>query len=112
MAANLVDGARIANLRKQRGLDQYELAEKAGVAPSVISRLERNLQADYKLSVIVSVARILGVTVDELLIDTDVEQDMLPEFRAVLDEIRSRDVTTQRLAAGVLRGLLEVSDTI
>ena len=59
-------GQRIAQLRKQRGLTQVELAEKTGLIQVVVSDYERGrlrLPADMALRF----AEVLGVTVDELL---------------------------------------------
>jgi ribosome-binding protein aMBF1 (putative translation factor) len=58
-----------ANLRRQRlakGLSQEQLAEKTGVHPSEVSRLERAAR-DPRLSTIVKVARGLGVSPERLV---------------------------------------------
>ena len=58
-----------ANLRKQRRaakLSQEQLSAKAGLHPTEISRLERAVR-DPRLSTIVSVARGLGVTAEQLV---------------------------------------------
>ena len=58
-----------ANLRRQRlakGLSQEQLAEKTGVHPSEVSRLERAVR-DPRLSTIVKVARGLGVSAAKLV---------------------------------------------
>ena len=58
-----------ANLRRQRlakGLSQEQLAEKTGLHPSEVSRLERAVR-DPRLSTIVKVARGLGVSVAKLV---------------------------------------------
>ena len=58
-----------ANLRRQRlakGLSQEQLAEKTGVHPSEVSRLERAAR-DPRLSTIVKVARGLGVSAERLV---------------------------------------------
>jgi transcriptional regulator with XRE-family HTH domain len=59
-------GQRIAQVRKERGLTQVELAEKTGLIQVVVSDYERGrlrLPADMALRF----AEVLGVTVDELL---------------------------------------------
>ena len=58
-----------ANLRKHRRaakLTQEQLSAKAGLHPTEISRLERAVR-DPRLSTIVSVARGLGVTAEQLV---------------------------------------------
>jgi transcriptional regulator with XRE-family HTH domain len=58
-----------ANLRRQRlakGLSQEQLAEKTGLHPSEVSRLERAVR-EPRLGTIVKVARGLGVSAERLL---------------------------------------------
>lgn len=104
----VVNGKKITELREQRGLNQYELAEQAGIAPSVVSRLERDLQGDFKISVLASVAKTLNVRVDDLLVEEHqaVEPKLQPELSAVMRDLEDHSEQVQRLAAGVLRGLL------
>lgn len=106
---NQLDGQKIAQMRQQRGWDQYELAKQAGVHPSVISRLERGVQEDARLSVVLAIADALGITVDELLSRTaveDVVQTMVPELQVILVELQKQPAVIQQQAAGILRGFL------
>jgi len=59
-------GQRIARLRRDRGLTQVELAERLGLTQPAVSDYEND---DTRLSadVVVQIARILGVSTDELL---------------------------------------------
>lgn len=104
--AVLINGEKITLLRKQKGLDQRDLANAAGVDPSVISRLERNLQDDCMLSVIVHIAEALNVPVDELLIagQSAIQKDLHPEFQAVIGVLAHFPPMIQQQAAGILRG--------
>lgn len=59
-------GQRLARLRKERGITQKELASELGVTQSHVSEWERgNLRLHGEL--IARLARILGVSADELL---------------------------------------------
>jgi transcriptional regulator with XRE-family HTH domain len=59
-------GDRLAELRKLRGLTQVQLAEKLGSTQRAITYYEN--EADYPpVETIVELARILGVSTDELL---------------------------------------------
>lgn len=59
-------GARVARLRKDKGITQIELAEHLGVTQSVVSDYERDaLRLNSDL--IVQLIEILGVSADELL---------------------------------------------
>ena len=57
---------RIALLRKEKGLTQEELASHMGVSPQAVSKWE-NDQTCPDISALPKLARLLGVTVHELL---------------------------------------------
>jgi transcriptional regulator with XRE-family HTH domain len=59
-------GARIARLRRDLGMTQAELAERLGVTQPAVSDYEND---DIRLpaDVVVQIARIVGVSTDELL---------------------------------------------
>lgn len=59
-------GKRISYLRKDKELKQDELAEKLGVSPQAVSKWE-NDQTCPDITLLPELAKILGVTVDELL---------------------------------------------
>lgn len=59
-------GKRIAQLRKNKGLKQENLAEMLGVSGQAVSKWE-NDQSCPDISILPQLAQILGVTVDELL---------------------------------------------
>ena len=59
-------GAMIAELRKQHGMTQLELAEKMGVTDKAVSKWERDLSCP-DIGSIPNLAEILGVSVEELM---------------------------------------------
>ncbi len=59
-------GETIANLRKQKGMTQSELAEKMNVTDKAVSKWERDLSCP-DINTISKLADILDVSVDELL---------------------------------------------
>ena len=59
-------GAFVAQLRKEKGLMQKELAEQLYVSDKVVSKWERGLSIP-DVAILVPLAEILGVTVTELL---------------------------------------------
>lgn len=59
-------GARIRQLRLQRGLTQVELAERLGIDQSLISEYERGVVRVHG-SLIVGFAKLLKVSTDQLL---------------------------------------------
>ncbi|MBS4173355.1 helix-turn-helix domain-containing protein [Bacillus sp. FJAT-49736] len=62
-------GQRIKNLRLQKQLSLSELAEKAGVAKSYLSSIERNIQSNPSVQFLEKISSVLGVTVNSLLHD-------------------------------------------
>lgn len=59
-------GKRIANLRREKGLKQDDLAQMLEVSPQAVSKWE-NDQTCPDISLLPDLAKILGVSVDELL---------------------------------------------
>ena len=59
-------GIMIAELRKQHGMTQLELAEKMGVTDKAVSKWERDLSCP-DINSIPNLAEILGVSVEELM---------------------------------------------
>lgn len=59
-------GMMIAELRKEKGMTQLELAEKMGVTDKAVSKWERDLSCP-DINSLPTLAEILGVSVDELM---------------------------------------------
>ena len=59
-------GTMIAELRKQHGMTQLELAEKMGVTEKAVSKWERDLSCP-DINSLPNLAEILGVSVEELM---------------------------------------------
>ena len=91
-------GGRLAELRKQHGYTQKDLAEKIGIAWTLISDYERGkLRLHDQL--LVKVARVLGVSADELLGLGEVKEEQhRPSLRIArrLNEIESLSVAQQK----------------
>lgn len=62
-------GERIKTFRTEQKMSISELAEKAGVAKSYLSSIERNKQTNPSIQFIEKVSEALGVSVNELLYD-------------------------------------------
>ena len=63
---------RIAEYRRTAGLSQEKLAELAGVSRTTIWALETNRATTVLSSTILSIARALGRTVDEIFFEEKV----------------------------------------
>lgn len=60
-------GERIQMLRKRKGLSLTELSQRAGVAKSYLSSIERGLQQNPSIQFLEKVGAVLNVTVEEFL---------------------------------------------
>ena len=77
-------GKRIASLRKDKGLKQEDLAQMLGVSGQAVSKWE-NDQTCPDISLLPQLAKILGVTVDELLSG---KQELAPTIQVLPEEQR------------------------
>ncbi|AZB43561.1 helix-turn-helix domain-containing protein [Bacillus sp. FJAT-42376] len=60
-------GERIRKYRKEKNLSLSELADRAGVAKSYLSSIERNLQSNPSVQFLEKVSSVLGISVNTLL---------------------------------------------
>ncbi len=63
---NLI-GEKIKQLRNEKRMSLSELAEKAGIAKSYLSSIERNLQSNPSIQFMEKISQVLGVSVNELI---------------------------------------------
>ena len=108
----LIEGEKIATLRIAKKWTQQELAEHSGVNGSVISRLERNLQADFKLSVVLSIANVLETTIDNLLVESPQFEagHFEPELEAALQVLRQQSPRAQKQIASIIMAYISTQD--
>lgn len=60
-------GKRIAELRKEKGLTQDQLAEKLNISTSNLGKLERGLQS-FSIDLLIEIGFFFGVFTDYLLL--------------------------------------------
>lgn len=77
-------GKRISDLRRQKGLKQDDLAEKLNVSPQAVSKWE-NDQTCPDITLLPELAKILGVSVDELLSG---KKEEIPTVRMIAESER------------------------
>ena len=91
-------GKRIAALRREKELTQDALAEMLGVSPQAVSKWE-NDQTCPDIASLPKLAKILGVTVDELLSGREenapVARVLEPEARKELKDMMLRIVVDE-----------------
>jgi len=64
-------GEKIKQIRKEKRISLSELAEKAGVAKSYLSSIERNLQTNPSIQFIGKISQVLEVSVKDLIIENN-----------------------------------------
>ena len=62
-------GQRIQILRKDKGMSLSELSNKAGIAKSYLSSIERGIQQNPSIQFLEKISAVLDTTVDQLVMD-------------------------------------------
>lgn len=106
--------ATLRNLRLARGLTQAELAARAGVDRSYVSRLERGQRANPSQDVLAALARVLGVPLDSFLAETAATWDSEPpladaELELLFASVRRLPEPDRRCLKQILRAALELA---
>lgn len=108
-------GEQILRFRKERGLTQRELGERAGVSSSAVSQWESGGTPD--ISLLPTLSDILGVTVDALFGRTGIERENMEEvlggYIASLPEKKRLGETVSLIRKAVMRGYMNnVADIV
>ncbi|MBU9712110.1 helix-turn-helix domain-containing protein [Evansella tamaricis] len=92
-------GERVKKYRKEAGLTLTELADRAGVAKSYLSALERNIQTNPSIQFLEKIAAVLNITIDHLLKDMDnmepAGDDIDTEWRKLVLEAMNSGVSKE-----------------
>lgn len=70
-------GKRIRELRMIKGLSLTELANRAGVAKSYISSVERQLQLNPSIQFLNKIAAVLDVSIEKLILEDEAQDEEL-----------------------------------
>ena len=101
-------GARIALLRRQRGMSQKELAARLGVSPSAVGMYEQG-RREPDCAGLLKLAEIFGVSVDLLLSGGAAAPEDARAVRPLLDGtlvLRAADGTERPFGEAELAALL------
>ncbi len=103
-------GARVRAAREARGLSLRELARRAEVQVSDISRLERGLTGQPRLALAMALARAMGLTLSQLLgedeaADGALEGHSVVELRLALEAISQEAMRVARIAQSAAASL-------
>ncbi|MEL6150741.1 MAG: helix-turn-helix transcriptional regulator [Chloroflexota bacterium] len=112
----VINGERIANIRKDRSLTQVELASLSDLSQQTISALERGDMDDISVSRLARIASVLEVSVCDLLYDhedraTALPGDIDPGLRNSILMLVDMDRTDQIRTANFIDSL-RVSNTM
>jgi XRE family transcriptional regulator of biofilm formation len=89
-------GDRIKKYRLQREMSLSELAEKAGVAKSYLSSIERNLQANPSVQFLEKIASVLGVSINVLLHDEENSKELDSEWTNLVREAMKSGISKEQ----------------
>ncbi|MFA9559367.1 helix-turn-helix domain-containing protein [Evansella sp. AB-rgal1] len=92
-------GERVKKYRKESGMTLTELAERAGVAKSYLSALERNIQTNPSVQFLEKVAVVLNISIDHLIkdnvTDTSLTEDLDTEWKVLVQEAMDSGVSKE-----------------
>lgn len=91
-------GKRVQELRMKKGLTLSELAERAGVAKSYLSTMERDIQSNPSIQFLEKIASVLNVSVESLI---HPDQEDRPARRAEELDDEWRALVRDAMASGV-----------
>ena len=81
----------LKEIRLRRGMSQGDIANKLGCSPNVYSRYERG-ERQPSIDVLINLSNILGVTVDYLIGNHEIESTSLSKYEIeLIREARSAD---------------------
>ena len=74
----MIDVERLKNIRRERNYKQYEVARLSSIAPSYYSEIEGGNRTPA-LDTTIAIAKVLGVTVNDILLDCDENPQSPPD---------------------------------
>jgi len=89
-------GDRVKQLRQEKKMSLSELALKAGVAKSYLSSLERNLQTNPSIQFLEKIAAVLGVPVDNIILEQPNKDDLDSEWMKIVQEAMESGVSKEQ----------------
>ena len=100
-------GTMIAELRKQHGMTQLELAEKMNVTDKAVSKWERDLSCP-DVNSLPKLAEILGVSVDELMQSKKEAAEPVSKVQEIMDVAPKAVAMAMGIAVAALTVLNEL----
>lgn len=91
-------GERIQEYRKQKNMSLSELADKAGVAKSYLSSIERKIQSNPSIQFLEKISSVLGIPVNYLLhgeTDNEYNEQLDQDWELLVREAMASGVSKQ-----------------
>lgn len=93
----LLIGKRVKQLRAQKGLSLNELAERAGVAKSYLSSIERDIQSNPSVHFLEKICAVLEVPLETFFQDEQTtEPELDPEWYQLVREAMASGVSKEQ----------------
>ncbi|GAA0363543.1 helix-turn-helix domain-containing protein [Bacillus horti] len=88
-------GKKIQALRKERGLSLSELADKADIAKSYLSSIERDIQKNPSIQFLEKIAGVLDVPIQSLIHEESVTEALDQEWLELVKEAMESNITKE-----------------
>lgn len=92
----IVIGERVKKYRQQKRMSMTEVADKAGVAKSYLSSIERNLQSNPSIQFLEKISAVLDIPVDSLLHDEPNKDNLDTEWMAIVQQAMTSGVSKEQ----------------
>ncbi|MDY0393247.1 helix-turn-helix domain-containing protein [Virgibacillus halophilus] len=90
-------GEKIKRLRKIKNMSISELAERANVAKSYLSSIERNIQTNPSIQFIEKISAVLGISVNDLIDRPEEDENKLDdEWMMIVREAMESGVSKEQ----------------
>ena len=107
VSQELIDlGIHIKERRREAGLSQEALAEKAGISPNTVSRIEGGLMA-MSVETFQKLVQVLGLDANELLCHTGVSEDGDRRTRDIFSRISHMEKREKEIVMQTVKGLVD-----
>jgi XRE family transcriptional regulator of biofilm formation len=91
-------GNRVKQLRSEKGLSINELAERAGVAKSYLSSIERDIQSNPSIHFLEKISVVLGVPIETLFPGKKIELALDPEWSQLVRDAMASGVSKEQFS--------------
>ncbi|SEB90981.1 helix-turn-helix domain-containing protein [Paenibacillus sp. GP183] len=91
-------GNRVKQLRFEKGLSINELAERAGVAKSYLSSIERDIQSNPSIQFLEKISTVLGVPIETFFPGKKIEPALDPEWSQLVRDAMASGVSKEQFS--------------